>query len=147
MNQNGELPLQTTVDDELYDELNELVGQQIVYVEVWEDSLGGAMEDDEVTLAKPTGESAFDIDLYLADGVYFELYSVSCFDDPDADPWRGLEVATKRLQSVARRGVLEEVAVDEDDGLVLVLRDARRQLIYLSVGAWLLEEWDELPTD
>ena len=41
--------------------------------------------------------------------------------------------------------VLEEIAVDEDDGLVLVLGLKRQPVFYLQVGAWLLDEWEELP--
>jgi hypothetical protein len=41
--------------------------------------------------------------------------------------------------------VLEEIAVDEDDGLVLVIAARHRPELYLQVGAWLLDEWEELP--
>lgn len=141
----GAAPLYTTVDDELYAELGELTGQKIVYVAVWEDSLAGALEEEEVD---PEAQDTFDIDLYLADGAYFELYSVTCFDGLDGDPWVGLEQTTNRLIGLAGRGaVLEEVAVDEQEQLVLVLRCANGQLIYIDVAAWLLEEWDELPED
>jgi len=40
---------------------------------------------------------------------------------------------------------LLEVAVDEEDGLVLVLGRGDQPDIYLQVGAWLLDEWEELP--
>ena len=143
MPKQDEMPLYTTVDDELYEELSQLVGQKIVLVQVWEDSLSSALEGEEVAAEEQT---SFDIDLYLADGAYFELYSATCFDDPEADPWLGLESVTGRLEAAAKQGaVLQEVAVDEDDELVLVLRHGPGHQIYLPVAAWLLEEWDELP--
>jgi hypothetical protein len=141
--QGGDLPLYTTVDDELYAELSQLAGQKVVLIEVWEDSLSTALEGEEIA---PQEQVSFDIDLYLADGAYFELYSATCFDDPDSDPWQGLETASERLAAIARQGaVLQEVAVDEDDQLVLVLSYSSGKQLYLPVAAWLLEEWDELP--
>ena len=139
----SDLPLYTTVDDELYAELGQLAGQKVVLVEVWEDSLSTALEGEE---GEPQEQMSFDIDLYLADGAYFELYSATCFDSLDSDPWQGLEAVSERLAAVARQGAtLQEVAVDEEDQLVLVLAYGRGEQLYLPVAAWLLEEWDELP--
>ena len=138
-----DVPLYTNVDDDLYDELTQLEGQKVVHVEVWEDSLSTALEGAEVA---PQEQASFDIDLYLADGAYFELYSATCFDSPDGDPWQGLETAGARLTAAARQGAaLQEIAVDEEDQLVLVLTYGGGKQIYLPVAAWLLEEWDELP--
>jgi hypothetical protein len=138
-----ELPLYTTVDDDLYDELSQLAGQEIVMVEVWEDSLSSALEAEE---EEPQNQASFDIDLYLADGAYFELYSTTCYDSLEGEPWVGLEEVSRRLTAAARqKAVLEEVAVDEEDQLVLVLRYGSGSHVYLPVAAWLLEEWDELP--
>jgi hypothetical protein len=138
-----ELPLYTTVDDELYDELSQLAGQGIVMVEVWEDSLSSALEAEE---EEPQHQASFDIDVYLADGAYFELYSATCYDSLEGEPWVGLEEVSRRLTAAAKQNaVLEEVAVDEEDQLVLVLRYGPGKRVYLPVAAWLLEEWDELP--
>jgi hypothetical protein len=74
------------------------------------------------------------------------LYSATCFDSLDGDPWVGLEDVSRRLTTAAKqKAVLEEVAVDEEDQLVLVLRFGQGGHVYLPVAAWLLEEWDELP--
>lgn len=141
----GAAPLYTTVDDELYAELSELAGQKIVYVAVWEDSLAGVLEEEEVD---PEVQDSFDVDLYLADGAYFELYSVTCIDSLDGEPWVGLEATTTRLAGLPRRNAsLEEVAVDEQEQLVLVLRYGDGKRVYIVVAAWLLEEWDELPEE
>jgi hypothetical protein len=138
-----ELPLMTAVDDEMYDELMALVDQPIVHVALWEDSLADALGEQTVDAAQ---QSSFDIDLYLADGVYFELYGVACFDDPDAEAWQGLAESSARLASLVKaKARLSDIAVDEDDGLILVVAAADGRERYLAVSAWLLAEWDELP--
>lgn len=139
---NEDMPLYTNVDDELYAELSALEGQKIVYIEVWEDSLEEALDPED----KEAVPNSFDIDLYLADGAYFELYSAMCYDDPNGEPWQGPEMVSERMIDLGKRGaVLHEVAVDQDDQLVLVLRYGANQRLYMPVAAWLLEEWDELP--
>jgi hypothetical protein len=149
--------LYTHVDDEQYDELSELTGQQVVHVSVWEEGLADVMSSPgqiEVPQAvagtkddaEGDTEVAADIDLYLRDGVYFELYGTLCYTDLDAAPLTDLTQIEQELQRLVKAGVqLEEIAVDEDDGLVLVLGQNQQPVIYLQVGAWLLDEWEELP--
>jgi len=138
--------LYTHVDDEQYDELSELNGQPIVHVSVWEEGLA-----DSIPLASPANpgdddSEAADIDLYLRDGVYFELYGTLCYTDLDAAAMSNLNEIEQSLQGVVKAGgVLEEVAVDDENGLVLVLAVHHQPLLYLQVGAWLLDEWEELP--
>jgi hypothetical protein len=140
--ENGQL--HTRVDDEQYEELSQLNGQPVVHIAVWEEGLA-----DSITLAAPAegeDETAADIDLYLRDGIYFELYGTLCYTDLDAPPMHDLEQIEEQLQSLVKAGLeLEEVAVDEDDGLVLVLAQHHQPRFYLQVGAWLLDEWEELP--
>lgn len=142
-----DLPLMTVVDDETYDELMALVEQRVVHVALWEDSLADGLAGEPV--GEPAGGAAqdsFDIDLYLEDGVYFELYGVTCFDDPDAEAWQGLTASGARLATLVKAGaLLNDIAVDEEDGLILVLEASGGKVVYLAVGAWLLAEWDELP--
>lgn len=138
-----DLPLMTTVDDETYDELVTLIEQRIVHIALWEDSLADGLADRP---ADPAVQDTFDIDLYLEDGVYFELYGVACFDDPDAEAWNDLATTETRLATLVKSGArLNDIAVDEDDGLILVLEASGGKTVYLAVGAWLLAEWDELP--
>ena len=88
------------------------------------------------------------MDLYLRDGVYFELYGVVCYPHPDADPMAELAAIEQYLTGCVKAGLaLHEVAVDEEDSLVLVLTQHGRPVLYLQVGAWLLDEWQELPDD
>lgn len=137
------LSLYTTVDDELYEELAELTDQKISHFELWEDSVIDALHE---TQTATDNQQYFDLDLYLADGVYFELYGTACYGDLESQPLQGLEVVHDRLTRLVQQGSrLMEVAVDEDDSLVLVLGEASTVQLYLVVGGWLLEEWDELP--
>lgn len=130
----------TELDDELLDELESLCGQQVVHFSAWEDSLAEALDQAQ---ADPL---ALDIDLYLEGGVYFECYSTLCFVDPESEPLPGLSVVEKRLSGLVQAGVwLDEVAVDEEDQLVLVLAQKRKPKLYLVVSGWTLDEWEELP--
>ena len=137
------LSLYTTVDDELYEEVAALAGQKIVHVEIWEDSLADALSDNAST---PEAQINFDLDLYLADGIYFELYGTLCYPTLESEPLQGLESINQRLTDLLKGGLwLDEVAVNEQDALVLVLGRKPATFLYLVVGGWLLEEWDELP--
>lgn len=132
----------TSVDDETYAELEQLAGEKVVHAEVWEDSLGDALEER----GAPPTDPAFDLDLYLEGGVYFELYGVTCYADLDGAPLAERDAVERALRKLVKQGAtLGEVAVDEEDALVLVLALGDLPLFYLAVGAWLLEEWDELP--
>jgi hypothetical protein len=143
MSKLADLNLYTTVNDELYDELGELTEQKIVHFELWEDSLADALGDKADT-APP--DTLFDLDLYLEDGVYFELYGTQLFTDPDDEPWQGLDGVQRQLSALVKRGLwLIEVAVNPEDGLVLVLGQGETAHLYLEIGGWLIEEWDELP--
>lgn len=143
-NHNG-VSLYTTVDDELYDELSELAGQKIVYVGFWEDSLADALNETE---SDPATQNAFDLDIYLEEGVYFELYGTSVYPDLNSDPLQGLEKVNEQFGEIGKQGIwLEEIAVDENDELILVLSDQAKNRLYLAIAGWLLEEWDELPEE
>ena len=144
-NNNNGIDLFTTVDDELFEELNELVGQKVVYAGFWEDSLEDALEQTETD---PADQTAFDLDLYLEDGVYFELYSTVFYPTLDSEALKGRDVVSQQMIEMGKKGIwLEEIAVDENDELVLVLGDEGEANLYLSIAGWRLEEWDELPED
>lgn len=143
-NNNG-VSLYTTVDDELYEELGELVGQKIVYVGFWDDSLADALDQAE---SDPATQSAFDLDIYLEDGIYFELYSTFFYPDLNSEALQGRETVSQAITKLGQQGFwLEEIAVDENDELVLVIGDQGQTRLYLAVAGWLLEEWDELPEE
>jgi len=144
MSEFPEIDLYTEVDDELYEELAALAGEKIVHVEVWEESLGDVMasDDDEA----PPGQIGFDIDLYLEGGLYFELYSVVCYPTIESEPLEGLSTVQSRLAGLVKGDIwLEEVAVDEENALILVLAQRHKPQLYLLISAWTIGEWDELP--
>jgi hypothetical protein len=132
----------TTIDDELYDELCELEEQRIIRFDLWEDSLLDALDEPP---ASPEQMESFDIDLYLEDGIYFELYGVAFYTSPQTAPLQGAETIQQLLESMISKGfVLQEVAADEEDALVLVCGLGETPAIYLNIGGWLLQEWDDL---
>jgi hypothetical protein len=140
--------LYTHVDDEQYEELSTLNGQRVLFASVWEEGLADSLASINPATPGATNisdEVAADIDLYLADGVYFELYGTLCYTDLDAPPLVDLAQIEGRLQRLVKAGVELEVAVDEEDGLVLLLAQHHKPVLYLQVGAWLLDEWEELP--
>jgi hypothetical protein len=135
----------TAVDDDQYDELVQLAGQRVVFAAVWEDSVADALDSLPGAASEPHG---VDLDLYLQDGVYFELYATACYLDIDGEPVEDGQAVEQLLSvQIPRKLKLAEVAVDEDDGLVLVLAAANSAPFYLQAGAWLLSEWEELPDD
>lgn len=145
-----EFNFHTSVDDELYDDLVQFAGHTVVHSAVWEDSLADALagsSEAETDADNPLHSAAsFDIDLYLSDGLYFELYGVTLFTDLEGEPLAGAVTVESHLNDLVRSGgVLSEVAVDEEESLVLVLSLGGVVALYLSVGGFVLEEWDELP--
>jgi hypothetical protein len=143
MSEFPEIDLYTEVDDELYEELAALAGEKVVHVEIWEESLGDVMAGEE---GEETGQIGFDIDLYLEGGIYFELYSTVCYPTIESDPLEGLSTVQNSLSSLVKSGVwLEEVAVDDENSLILVLAQQKKPRLYLLIGAWTVGEWDELP--
>lgn len=143
MSEFPEIDLYTEVDSELYEQLADLAGEKIVHFEIWEESLGDVLDgEDEV----PEGQFGFDIDLYLESGIYFELYSTLCYPSIESEPLEGIATVQSRLSALAKGGVwLEEVAVDEENALILVLAQRHKPQLYLLIGAWSVGEWDELP--
>lgn len=130
----------TEVDDDLLEDLAEVTGQQVVSYSVWDESLAAALDQ---TQADP---AALDIDLYLEGGVYFECYSTLCFVTPDSEPLDSLASVDSFMDKAVRKGIwLDEVAVDEENQLVLVLAQKRTPVLYLVVSGWTLAEWEELP--
>lgn len=148
MSEFPEIDLYTEVDDELFDELAHLVGEKIVHVEIWEESLGDVLggDDEDAPAGNKPAQSAFDIDLYLEGGIYFELYSTFCFPTLEGDPLVELATVQNRLTTLIKEEVwLEEIAVDEEDALILVLGQRQTPQLYLLISAWSVGEWDELP--
>jgi hypothetical protein len=142
----------TVVDNELFDELVQLVGQKVVLVQLWQDTVvesleSSVAEEEEESAANGDGAALFDLDLYLGDGLFFELFGVTLFPSLDGEPMNDFEAINRQLAQWVKTGLsLMDVAVDEEDALVLVL-GRRQPQVYLVVGAWSLQEWSELPDE
>ncbi|HRW11316.1 MAG TPA: hypothetical protein P5121_39730 [Caldilineaceae bacterium] len=143
MARNQDFDFFTTVDDEMYDDLAELTGQKIVHVELWEEALQDTLAGTETD---PATQTAIDMDLYLDGGLYFELYGVLCFPDPDEEPLVGYATIEQTLNRLVKQTLwLDEIAVDEEDSLVFVLSQQHKPQLYLMIDGWSFAEWDELP--
>lgn len=137
---------QRTLTDELYEELSEVVvGEKIVGLALWEASLA---DDEEAGEPAPDERVIVDLDLYLENKFYLELYGTLVFPDPQSDPLQGLEQIGKMVSGLIEQGVwLDEIAATEEDELVLILYRERQPQLYLNVGGWTLSEWETLPSD
>ena len=96
------VPIVSVVDDDLYDELIDLTGQRIVHAIVWEESLLEALEKEEIDAEALT---LFDLDLYLEEGIYFELYATGCHPDPESEPLQGLSAVEHRIRSLVAQPI------------------------------------------
>lgn len=135
--------LYTTVSDEQFDALMELTDQQIVHAVLWEDSMAAALDETE-----GEDEATYDLDLYLRDGVYFELYGAQFYASLDSEPLTGYDTLQAQIEELIRGGLwFDDLGVDEDEGLVLILCRQRQPLLYIPAGAWFIDEWEELPDD
>ena len=129
-----------SVDDQTLDELRTLEGQSISKIALWDETIIDALEDSAL------GATAVDMDVYLEHGVLFELYGVLCYPDLDDEPIANVAELSQLLTGLqGKESLLDGVAVDTEDDLVLVVLDAEDQPLYLNAGAWMLEEWEELP--
>ncbi|MEM7125232.1 MAG: hypothetical protein AAF702_02825 [Chloroflexota bacterium] len=145
----------TSVSDEIYEELTKLTGQKVVHFILWDESLADAVAEKVATGRQQVqfledgrniDSSYADIDLYLQEGVYFELYSAQLFPDIYSDPLPTQEAITTRVSDLIQANVwLDEIAVDEDDQLVLILSQQHLPRLYIVVGGWVLNGWEELP--
>jgi hypothetical protein len=138
--QQPDLDVSLQVDAESLEQLQTLCGQQIMRTVIWEDSVADALGAEDLTAA------ATDIDVYLANGVLFELYGVLCYPSLDSDPLCDIELTRQYLNVLADSDIwLDEIAVDTEDDLVLVVSNGSRPVAYLNAGAWSIDEWEVLP--
>ena len=149
------MEIMTDVSDEAYDELTNLTGQKVVSYTFWDESLADALAGEEATARQRSSlvqdganvdSSYADIDLYLQDGVYFELYSAQFYPDIHSDPLLTQEAIEARLSTLIEAGVwLDEIAVDEENQLILILSQQHLPRLYILIGGWRVDGWEELP--
>lgn len=131
--------------DQLWEKLVELDGASIASLVVWDSSLIDDNLDDPVT---DKNRIFVDFELYLDDQQLLEIYGAAVLKDESSDALVGFDHIGRALGRLAENGALiEEVASDQDDRLVLILRDHKDKRLLASVTAWLLTTWDTLPED
>jgi len=131
--------------DQLWEELVELDGASIASLVVWDSSLVDDNLDDPVT---DENRIYVDFELYLDDQQLLEIYGAAVLRDESSDALVGFDNIGRTLGRLAENGALiQEVASDQDDRLVLILRDHKNRRLLTSVTAWLLTTWDALPEE
>lgn len=137
--------MNSRLTDELYEQLEEeVLGEKVVGLALWEESLA----DDENNPPEADERQVFDLDLYLENHVYFELYGVLFFTSLDGEPLQGLDHIGTIVAELTDKGIwLDDIAATEEDELVLVLSRDHEPQLYLSVGGWTLNEWETLPDE
>lgn len=140
-----DLIFETELSDEAYEELASLEGAAVIGISFWDSSLA-----DELEELPPSDEErvVIDLDLYLEDMTLLELYGVMLFPGVDAEPMMGLKVLEQALiDLVDSEGELSEVAQTEDGNLALVFTAEDEIELIITVSAWAVSEWEELPED
>lgn len=138
--------LQTQLTDETYEELAALEGSSVLGVSFWDSSLVDELEDE-----LPTDEERVivDLDLYLDEQILLELYGAQFFPNEHSQPLVGLQALEQALiELVDGEGELLEVAQTEEGTLALVFSGADGEIgLIITVGAWAVGEWEELPEE
>ena len=137
--------LHTELTDEAYEELVVSEGAVVVGLSFWESSVADELEEEPPT---PEQRSVIDLDLYLDDNTLFELFGASIFPAEKNTPLVGVEAIEKALVDMAdSESELSEVAQTEDGALALIFAAGDDLKLIITVGAWSISEWDELPED
>ncbi len=134
--------LYTVLDEAGREELDELVGLKVVGLDVWEESLSDAEDEEPVA---PEERVFFDCDLLFEDGLALELYAAAAYPDPDADPIKGMDTITSTLEKLADQQLelLDFDQADEEGGLALAFGSDDKTALVLAASAWLVSEWEE----
>lgn len=137
--------LLTELTDEAYDELAGLEGSAVVGLSFWDSSLADELEEGPVEAERRT---LIDLDLFLEDNVTLELYGAALLTSPESEPIVGMKALEEALVAmVDRESILDEVAETEDKSPVFVFAADDQITLIITVGAWAISEWEELPED
>lgn len=137
--------LHTELTDEAYEELAVSEGAVVVGLSFWESSIADELEEEPPT---PELRSVIDLDLYLDDNTLFELFGASIFPAEQNAPLVGVAAIEKALVDMAdSESELNEVAQTEDGALALIFAAGEDLKLIITVGAWSVSEWDELPEE
>ena len=135
--------LQFKLTDEVWEDMVMLEGAPVTAIVVWNRSLVDDTLDEPVT---DKSRIFVDLDLYLANQTKLELYGASVTIDETSDPIVGLDDIGETLARHTKNGAfIDEIAAGEDEMLVLVLNNDRKQSLLIGVSAWLEDVWQSLP--
>lgn len=133
------------LSDELWEDMAVFEGVAVASIVVWDSSLVDDSLDEPVT---DESRVYVDFELYLANQTLLELYGAAVLTDEDSDALVGLDVIGEALSRLAEVGaVVQEVAADQDDCLVLTLAADEENVVLVPVTAWLETTWDTLPEE
>lgn len=137
--------LHTELTDEAYEELAVSEGAVVIGLSFWESSVADELEEEPPA---PERRAVIDLDLYLDDNTLFELFGASLFAAEQSEPLVGVAAIEKALVDLAdSESELSEVAQTEDGALALVFGTGEELKLIITVSAWSVSEWDELPED
>ncbi|PKO22302.1 MAG: hypothetical protein CVU38_10140 [Chloroflexi bacterium HGW-Chloroflexi-1] len=133
--------LQTVLDEVTQEELEELLGRQVLGLEMWEESLGD--EEDAEPIASEE-RVLFDCDLFLDDGTALELYATLAYPDPEGDPIQGMDKIFDVVGRLADEHLelLDYDQADEEGGLALAFGKGEQVEIVMVASAWMISEWE-----
>jgi len=129
--------------DELWQDLVALEGLPVAAITLWDNSV-----IDEAMPEGITNENRIfvDIDLFLVNQTKLELYGVMVTQDEDGIPIEGLDAIGNAITQHTQAGAeLHEIAADEEEMMVLVIRNEAGDTLIFSVTAWLEDVWETLP--
>lgn len=137
--------LQFKLTDEIWEDMVTLEGAPISAIVVWDHSL---VDDSFETPIGDNNRVFVDVDLYLANQTKLELYGASVAIGEESDPITGLDEIGEALAAHTRRGAfVDEVAAGEEDMLVLMIVNEKKESLLLAVTAWLEDVWETLPEE
>ncbi len=126
-------------------QLQMLQGKAVLGLALWQDSIADEELEEEVT---EEDRVFVDFDLYLEGRDLLELYAATVYRDAEIEPIAGLNSIADALGHLTEQGaVLNEVAADEEDGLVLVLAAPNGERLLIAPSGWVLAQWSSLPDE
>jgi len=133
--------LYTELTDDRRAELDELVGAQVLGIEIWESSLG---DDENEPAVAPEERTFFDCDLFLQGDQALELYVATAYPDPDGDPVKGMDPIFEAVGKLSddELELLEYDQADEEGGLAVAFGKGEKVSLVLVANAWQVSEWE-----
>jgi hypothetical protein len=133
--------LYTQLDDDRRAELDEMLGQAVLGIELWDESLG---DEEDAEPVKPEARIFFDCDLYLEDNLALELYVAAAYPDPEKDPVSGMDTIFDVVGRLAddKMELVDYGEADEEGGIALAFGKGDDVKLVLVASAWMISDWE-----